>query len=161
MDRKTAAFRAIGDFLVFVHTDEPPSDEEWARLIEAFREVPDLRRCRVLVLTDGGAPDARQRLSINRVLKDFNPPVAIVSSSMVARAVVTAMGWFNPRVRAFASDDMDGAFTHLDASEVDRGRLSQTVNELRRLLGYPSTRIGVGKPGSGSGRPGSGPPLKQ
>ena len=58
------------------------------------------------MLTDGGAPNARQRLLLNAILKDPSPPVAIVSSSLVARAVVTAMGWFNPRVRAFAEGDL-------------------------------------------------------
>jgi hypothetical protein len=143
MQRKTAAFRSVGDFLVFVHTEDPPSDEEWDQLMTAFKQVPDLRRCRVLVLTAGGAPNARQRQVVNAILKQATPPVAIVSSSMVARAVVTAMGWFNPRMKAFAEEDISGAFAHLDATEVDRGRLSQAVNELRRELGYPSIRARI------------------
>jgi len=149
MQRRTAAFRRVGDFAVFVHTEEPPTDPEWDQLLNVFREFPDLRRCRVLVLTDGGAPNARQRLLINAILKDPSPPVAVVSSSMVARAVVTAMGWFNPRMRAFAEDDINGAFAHLDATEVDRGRLSQVVTELRRELGYPSVRPRTNRPPSG------------
>jgi hypothetical protein len=104
----------------------------------ARKLVPDLRRCRVLVLTAGGAPNARQRRVLNAILKDSMPPVAIVSSSMVARAVVTAMGWFNPRMRAFADDDMPGAFDHLDATDVDRAHLTQAVKELRGELGMVS-----------------------
>ena len=40
MQRRTAAFRRVGEFAVFVHTEEPPTDPEWDQLLNVFRSSP-------------------------------------------------------------------------------------------------------------------------
>src|SRR2546430_6777218 len=111
---KPAAPRAIGDYVVFVHSHESPDDGEWSRLLEVFRQLPDLRRIRVLVFTYGGAPNARQRALLNDVLKDARPPVAVITPSALARAAGTAIGWFNPRIPTFAPQEVHRAPQYLD-----------------------------------------------
>jgi hypothetical protein len=117
---------------VFVHSHESPDDDEWNRLLDVFRQLPDLKRIRVLVFTYGGAPNARQRALLNEVLQNARPPVAVITPSAFARAAGTAISWFIPSIRTFAPEEVDRALDHLDASEADRRRLSEALVELRR-----------------------------
>jgi hypothetical protein len=138
MEAKTAACRQLGDYMVFVHSEQPPSNAEWSSLMDAFRNATNLRRIRVLVFTYGGAPNARQRAELNDVLRDVRPPVAVVTPSTLARAVCTAIGWFQPRLRAFAPEELPNAFDYLDTNEGDRKVLSRMLREMRLELGHVS-----------------------
>jgi hypothetical protein len=124
--------------MVFVHSEESPSNREWSTLMDAFRNATNLRRIRVLVFTYGGAPNARQRAELNDVLGGVRPPVAVVTPSTLARAVCTAIGWFQPRLRAFAPEELEAALDYLDANEADRKVLTRMLRELRLELGHLS-----------------------
>jgi hypothetical protein len=132
--RRTATWRALGNFLVFVHGTEAPSETEWDELLALFRAVPDITRVRVLVFTLGGAPDARQRARLNQILAETKPPIAVLTPSALARAAGTAISWFNPRLRVFDPDDIERALDHLDAVRADRQALVRAVAELRREM---------------------------
>jgi hypothetical protein len=138
--RRTATYRSVGDYIVFVHSEESPSDGEWTLILGGFREQPDLRRVRVLVFTYCGAPNARQRAELNEILEKVRPPVAIVTPSALARAAGTAIGWFNPHIRLFSPEQMDEALTYLDAGEVDRRRLLSALEELKREVRRHSSK---------------------
>src|SRR5262249_16792238 len=127
-----------GDFMVFVHSEQSPSNAEWSSLMDAFRSATNLSRIRVLVFTYGGAPNARQRAELNEVLRDVRPPVAVITPSTVARAACTAIGWFNPRLRPFAPEELERAFDYLDANQDDRKVLSRMLREMRLELGHVS-----------------------
>ena len=86
---------------------------------------------RVLVHSEGGAPNARQRAVLNEVLAGIKPRVAVLTPSATARAVGVALSWFNPDFRVFASDELGGAFDHLDANQGERRILTQALTELR------------------------------
>ena len=124
--------------MVFVHSEQAPSNAEWSALMDAFRNATNLRRIRVLVFTYGGAPNARQRAELNEVLRDVRPPVAIVTPSTLARAVCTALSWFQPRLRGFSPEEIESAFDYLDANEDDRRVLSKMLREMRLELGHVS-----------------------
>jgi hypothetical protein len=124
--------------MVFVHSEQSPSNDEWSSLMDVFRNATNLKRVRVLVFTYGGAPNARQRAELNEVLRDVRPPVAVVTPSTLARAVCTAIGWFNPGIRPFAPEELERAFDYIDANEADRKVLSRLLRELRLELGHPS-----------------------
>jgi len=124
--------------MVFVHSEQAPSNAEWSSLMDSFRTATNWRRIRVLVFTYGGAPNARQRAELNDVLRDVRPPVAVITPSTLARAVCTAIGWFQPRLRAFPPDEIESAFDYLDANEADRGILSRMLREMRLEIGHVS-----------------------
>jgi hypothetical protein len=138
MQAKTAVCRAVEDYLVFVHSEDSPSNAEWSQLMDQFRHATNLRRIRVLVFTYGGAPNARQRVELNDVLRDIRPPVAVVTPSTLARAVCTAIGWFNPRIRPFTPEEIELAFDYLDANQADRKVLVRMLTEMRLELGHTS-----------------------
>ena len=63
-------------------------------------------------------------------------PVAVVTASLAARGVVTALGWLGKNIRAFAPLDLPQAFTYLGVKEEARLDLMQAVAKLRsQLLG--------------------------
>lgn len=130
---RTCVFRTFGEYMVVLHSGHAPTDEEWSALLAAFAscELPSLR---VLVFTYGGAPNARQRASINDVLAGHAPKIAIMTPSALARAVGTAMTWFNPNLSLFGADQLTDVMAHLGAPEHDRPRLKLVLGELEREL---------------------------
>src|SRR5262245_48264981 len=90
------------DIVLSVHTSRPPAPREWdeyvlstKRSIDAFGHEP----MRAIAITDGGAPDARQRGQLNDVLQGRTIPASILSDSVFVRGVVTALNWFNPGIK--------------------------------------------------------------
>ncbi|MDX2052561.1 MAG: hypothetical protein SFV15_09235 [Polyangiaceae bacterium] len=143
---RTCVYRVFAEYILVMHSGNSPADDEWADLVRAFRES-DLKNLRILVFTYGGAPSARQRAAINNVLRDHEPRIAIMTPSAFARAVGTAMTWFNPHMALFGPDQLSEAMKHLGSPEHDRPRLrlvlSELERELERLSGAPPARAGI------------------
>ena len=62
----------------------------------------------MLVVTEGGAPDATQRAACRVLFERGALPIAVVTHVQLVRGVVTALGWFNPGIRAFAFNKGSG-----------------------------------------------------
>lgn len=131
---RSFAMRAFGNYVVFVHGTLPPPQNEWALVLDTFRNHPNLPAVRTLVYTEGAAPSAAQRADLSSVLGKVKMPTAVMTSSTISRAAGTALGWLNPGFRVFAATDFAGAFDHLGATGNDRRVLRDTVEELRRSL---------------------------
>jgi len=122
---KNMAFATAGSVIVALHNTSPPTEEEWAQYCQAVKSI-DLANLRAIAFSDGGGPDSKQRKALNDVLGGRPSHGALVTSSTVARSVVTALSWFNPLVKAFAPDETARAFEYLklDSSEVQAVRLA-------------------------------------
>src|SRR5687768_13445407 len=96
---------------VTVNTDVDPSDADWDAFLKDLAAVaPGLRG--VLVYTSGPGPSVSQRARGNAVLAKApaNLPIAVMTSSRVARGIVTAFSWAVDRnIKAFAPTDFQGA----------------------------------------------------
>ena len=134
----TCAVEMVGDFVVVAQATESPGDEEWRRNIALQTSIP-AERVRVLVWTDGGAPNAKQRAALAAALKGTQPLSAVVTPpSSIARAVGTAIRWFNPQLGVFSHEDIEAALNHLGVQGLDRQRLVDTVYRLRAELVAPA-----------------------
>jgi len=114
----TIAYERVGQIVAIAHADCPPADAEWkAYLALLERSVPSVTG--ILVTTDGAAPDAGQRAAMARLLAKVGGRfrTAVITSSRVARGVVTLMGWFNSDIRAFEPDELSVAFDHLGVAD--------------------------------------------
>ncbi len=131
---KNMVARALGGFILCVHTAEAPSDAEWDRILALFRAAPDLRQTRVLVYTPGGAPDARQRSKLSAIVGAAKPRIAVLTPSAMARAAGTAISWFIPSIKMYEPDALDRALDHLDATRAERDVLTRALADLRREL---------------------------
>ena len=67
-----------------------------------------------LVATKGGGPTSTQRKYLNDLLAGRHVPVAVMSSSTAVRGVVTALSWFNRKIKAFPPEGLADALTYLE-----------------------------------------------
>ena len=125
-----------GDLMIVVHTGQAPSDEEWTRYVAAVERM-DPEKLRTIVFTDGGAPNLEQREAINRALGGKTSPGAVVSNSMLVRGAVTALSWFNPKIKAFSPSGTAAAFAYLGVPEVAVPDVWVMVKRLQHRLGAP------------------------
>jgi hypothetical protein len=120
----------IGSVLVVLHTAATPSEAEWKAL---FPLLPGTR-C-LCMFTDGGGPNAAQRKT--GLAAGLNAlPVSVVTSSSLARGMVTAFSWAGMRVRAFAPSETDKAFAFLELTELERESTWLAFSRLRRELAH-------------------------
>jgi hypothetical protein len=97
-----------GPVAVALHTSTPPSKAEWSEWMRLVRTIP-LEQLHILVFTDGGAPNTVQRGEFTDHLAGRAAPIAVVSSTLVVRSIVTAISWFNPQIKVFAPADASSA----------------------------------------------------
>lgn len=141
---RNMVFATLGQVTVALHTKNPPSDEEWEEYLNAHQRYFERgMSMRFLILTEGGAPTATQRMRMNEVVADWmrkNPDcvrTAIITHSSFVRGVVTAIGWFRPIARAFAPDHIQQALAYLDVPESQMVEIEQLVPKLKAKMALP------------------------
>jgi hypothetical protein len=79
-------------------------------------------RCRVLVFTAGGKPDAAQRArSLERGWRD-NPssPVVVVTDQLLALGVITVFSWFGLNISGVQPRSVEEAYVRLELTPEER-----------------------------------------
>jgi hypothetical protein len=120
------AFAAVGELLILCYSTASPSDAEWDVWIE--REKRMAHRA-VLVSTEGGSPNARQRARVAEATDTkgaTRPPLALLTDSAAIRSIMTAFGWIlgkHQPMKAFPRSALDEAMAWLGVPvPVDRVR---------------------------------------
>lgn len=132
---------AVKDRLVLlIHNVAPPSDDEWFEYVRTLTEMLKTGGIKQIVFTDGGSPNTTQRGLLNQAVKDKDNQVAVVSDSPMVRSVVTALAWFNPKVKVFAPTRIDEALAYLGYQREEMPRLLTEVRALRLRLGNENLR---------------------
>lgn len=130
---KTLGYAQAAGVIIAFHTREDPNDLEWQGFCDFTLKLP--KSCdRYLIRTKGGGPNAKQRQQTNEVLKARGTPktnVAVVTEVPIVRGTVTALSWFNPSIKAFSPDDMDGAMRYLGLSSAAAGEVSLALRKLQ------------------------------
>ena len=127
------------EVIMFLHTRHAPSRGEWDEslsLIDRCAKAGDFRRLRVLVVSDGGGPDATQRAEIQVLFKRQDHPLktSVMLTSMIARRIVAAVSWFNPHIKSFSPRHFGEALSHLGLSSATAPRLLREFSEMQREL---------------------------
>jgi hypothetical protein len=137
---KTLAFGNIGSCFLYVCSKHPPNEAEWNEYIDflKIRLEPGMRPTSI-VLSDGAGPGASQRQQLNEVISPYVDylRVAVVTTSPVARGIVTALSWFSPVYRAFSPKDIDDALSFLDIGDPDAPLIKSLLTELKDQLVRP------------------------
>jgi hypothetical protein len=117
------------DVALWLHTAHDPSREHWDLAMHAVLEhmkqnnVP-VSRLRNLVLSDGGAPNVRQRLQLHRELwRGQSSKISVVTTALsnpLKRGVATALSWLNPACGFFAPSQIRQALLHVDLAREER-----------------------------------------
>lgn len=128
------SYELVGSIFVVVHTSQPPSDEEWTRYLESFRPHRD-EVAGILVYTLGGGPSAKQRGALVTVFGDRPPPTAVLTSSAIARGMVTALAWLKGNfIQAFKPDELAAALSYLAVEPSRRGPVERAFYKLNEGL---------------------------
>jgi hypothetical protein len=131
---KSMAFKVIDRLFLVVYGTANPTDEEWGEYLERTKRH-GVDRTMQLIFTDGGEPSAPQRRKLNELLGGHPVPVAVVSGSVRVRGTVTALSWFNRRVRAFPTSAWRDAIAYLEIPASRADLIEREMQKLRLELG--------------------------
>ena len=135
---KNAAFQLVRGVGIAVHNATNPNKEEWDDYLAmsgaGMKAVGDLSRFKQLVFTDGGGPNAAQRKASVEIGKPYGDTndirVAVVSSSMAVRGIVTAFNWIGAPLRSYGAHQVGDAFAYLGIKGDDAVAICDAVEKL-------------------------------
>lgn len=133
------------EFLVvlWLHAELDPPAEQWTAVVESLVKARRARgvsldRVRSLVISDGGSPNAGQRIQIVRDLHEGQPTrvgvVTLALSNPVKRGLATAMSWVNPSIRFFQPARFQDALAYLELSD-QRSEVEREYRVLKQRCG--------------------------
>ena len=127
--------------LVWLHPASDPPPPEWDACMTRIEQLKvdlqgDLDRIRVLVVSDGGAPSAKQRTRLFSDLMEGRSRSAVVTCSLgnpIKRGIAATISWLNPEFRAFDPDQAEQAFEHIRCgTPAEQDAIWGTLVELQR-----------------------------
>jgi hypothetical protein len=128
----------VGDVrLVLQGPGRPTQDEIDQHIAEAMVMAGSVRA--VLVVTDGpdaAGPDAAQRAKMARAGL-LRIPTAVVTESVLARGVMTAVSWLGAPIRGFGPEQLFQACEYLKISSPVRARIPARLEEMKAALRPP------------------------
>jgi hypothetical protein len=133
------------DLYMAVHGAENPTMDEWDAFTAQWKAHAEKvraagRRPLSLNVTAGGAPNAKQRSSMDATNKPLQPRVAVLNDSTIVRGAITALSWLGGAdVRAFKLDDYEGACAFLGVDQATRDRARAEARAAMRKLKGPRT----------------------
>jgi hypothetical protein len=134
------AWQNDGRVFVVVHTSAAPDRSEWQGYVRALQRTSGGPDRRVLVRTYGGSPDGAQRKMLTDVAQQHETPAAILTNTVLARAVATAISWFIPKLKVFGIHGLVAAYDFLELTPAERTRAHQLLTELESELGIQAVR---------------------
>jgi hypothetical protein len=127
--------------MILVHGERAPTDAEWDPYVAMLRAKWALDRPlrRVFVYGDGPGPNASQRQKLRYEPRDDRPiSTAVITHSLVARGIVTALSWFF-EIRAFSPGSIDDSFEYLEVPRSEWLMVRTAIATMRmRLTGTRS-----------------------
>lgn len=138
---QTLAFRALADdLIVCVGGDRRWSNEDWQGYLQLLRKLlPALhergRPIRVFVFAGEAAPDAKQRGELKAVVGRTGQLTATVTSSKLAKYIITALSWAGLPGRAFSPEQARSAAAHLGLTASELQEAQVTAHALAARVG--------------------------
>jgi hypothetical protein len=106
---------------LWLHTEAAPPDNEWKVACQQVRTVSDRSRMRMLIVTDGGAPNMLQRTELNVGVFDGKGFKSVALTTQLAnpikRGLARAVTWTNPSFKALGPMQWHEALEHLDLGD--------------------------------------------
>jgi hypothetical protein len=133
----TFQYKLVRKTHVAVHTVENPSDAEWQAYLDHIKEWIRFVDG-IFSYTVGGGPNAAQRDRSVEFWKGQakQPPIAVVTPSILVVRMAGALRWFMPtQIKAFVPRDMNKAYDYLQLGVGERGAVEQAVQSLAEAQG--------------------------
>lgn len=136
---RTMNHKMMGDVLFIRHRSLPVGDNDWEEMIaEMDRYLESKNVLRVLVKTDDAGPNAAQRQRLNRLVasRKATMRVAVMSTSVLVRGIVTAFSWARAlEIKSFGENDMRGALAFLGAPEIPTADAWRVFSDIEETVG--------------------------
>lgn len=130
---RNVAYSLLDNVFIAVWGRVNLSDAESTEVFEVFRRL-DFGRVRMLVVTEGAGPGPVLRKQMNTALGGQELQTAVVTDDFVIRGVVTALSWFNRRIRWFPYTALDDALEYLNVPDFRVDAIVKEVGYLRAEL---------------------------
>jgi hypothetical protein len=121
---------------VAFHGANDPTDREWEAYLRhigaSLRDVDG-----IVGMTMGGGPNRAQRAYAVEFWKQQSkqPPIAVITPSMLVVRMAGALRWFMPtQIKAFSIHDVSGAFDYLGLDAKQRTAVTETIELLKRQI---------------------------
>lgn len=131
--RNVVAERVSDQLIVAVYSAKTPEDDEWKQYLEVLSTLEGDQS--MLVLSAGGGPNTLQRRDLEAVTKRHDGRVAVVTTSRMARGIVTALSWLGTKIKAFDPRSLDDAMTFLELDEALRASALARARDLATQMG--------------------------
>jgi hypothetical protein len=131
---KNVGIKVIDRLFIVVYGATNPTDDEWGGYLDLV-ERHGIERTMQLICTDGGEPTSVQRRQLNELLGGRTVPVAVVSGSARVRGTVTALSWFNRKIKAFPPSGLREAIAYLEIPATRTELIEREIDVLRAELG--------------------------
>lgn len=128
-------WRRLGRFVVTVHSERPPTEQEWSLYMGQADAYLPLEDQRILVVSDGGAPNGTQRQQLIELLNNARVPTSILTTSWLMRGSGAAVSWFNPSLKVFGPRSFPQALEHLQLTQWERTEAVRLLREFQDELG--------------------------
>ncbi len=149
-DAAVLAYEFVDDIMISASGDGPMADAPWddyLRAADAFLvSRPDSRN---IVVTGDSKVSAAQRQRLSDMIKRRGAegqPTVVITGSVVARGVITALNWLLKRdVKTFSPARLDDALDRIGIPAQDRVRVGAKVRAVAARAGVRGLGSDVGR----------------
>jgi hypothetical protein len=128
-----------GGVLHVRHRSQSVGDADWQKMLDDMDQlVRPGQTLRILVKTDNAGPNAAQRNRFHQFVtsKKIQARVAVLSTSVLVRGIVTAFSWMRMiEIASFGETDYAGALAFLGATQVTPASAESTIKEIEQGVG--------------------------
>ena len=142
----TLFFERVGDLQLIISGKDSPSASDWLTYVASVRSAVDADNPAkgLLAFSDGGGPNSVQRKQIVDAFGRYSAtlPVAICTSSVIARGITTAISWISPApLKSFEYDDVREAYAWTKAGNPSFGEVLACVRKAQQVCGFRVSKI--------------------
>lgn len=113
----TVAIGIVEDVLLWANGPGVPDEDDFNKVME-FIKQQDKLSAMVVVTADNATLNSTQRKSMNDLWQNHGLKMAVLTTSRLARGVLTALKWFGVASRHFEPSDLSGALEYCDRSNL-------------------------------------------
>lgn len=128
---RSLAWDRLGRTLLTVQATGTPADADWREAMQDAAQPPPEA---VVVVVGDGKLTAQQRTDVQRFHERHGSRSVVVSDSVAARVILTALTWFGVKVRGFPSSALDLALESAGVPPGQHGDARASIARLKAAL---------------------------
>lgn len=129
------------NLMVLVQGTTAPTDQEWDDHVRAVMSAPTDPPFRVLVVSRGAHPSRAQQQRLIAQVRKRKTKVAVVTSAIGVRFVVSILTLMNPHMRSFQPEERGAALLYLGLTPEQAEQVSLVVDRLATQITLPSPLV--------------------